>query len=59
MHARETRPHYHFKPLDVGRWLLWGLFAAVLALAPLPAEAVDELSLELICEPVPLGEDAP
>lgn len=29
------------------------------ALAPLPAEAVDELSLELICEPVPLGEDAP
>ena len=27
-------------------------------LAPLPAETVDELSLELICEPVPLGEDA-
>lgn len=28
-------------------------------LAPLPAEAVDDLSLELICEPVPLDEDAP
>jgi branched-chain amino acid transport system permease protein len=26
---------YRFRPWNVGRWLLWGLFAAVLALAPL------------------------
>jgi branched-chain amino acid transport system permease protein len=31
----EGRPHYHFKPLNVGRWLLWGLFAAMLAVAPM------------------------
>ena len=29
------RPHYHFKPLNVGRWILWGLFALVLGVAPL------------------------
>lgn len=32
--SHATRPHYRFKPWNVGRWLLWGLFAAVLALAP-------------------------
>ena len=26
---------YHFKPLNVGRWLLWSLFALVLLVAPL------------------------
>jgi branched-chain amino acid transport system permease protein len=26
---------FHFKPLNVGRWLIWGLFALVLAVAPL------------------------
>jgi len=26
---------YHFKPLNVGRWLVWGLFALLLAVAPL------------------------
>ena len=31
----ETRPHYRFKPWNVGRWVLWGLFALVLAVAPL------------------------
>lgn len=30
-----TRPHHHFKPLNVGRWIVWGLFALVLLLAPL------------------------
>ena len=30
----EGRPHYHFKPYNVGRWIVWGLFAAVLAVAP-------------------------
>ncbi len=29
-----TRPHYRFKPWNVGRWVLWGLFALVLAFAP-------------------------
>jgi branched-chain amino acid transport system permease protein len=27
--------YYEFKPLNVGRWLIWTLFAAVLLLAPL------------------------
>ena len=31
----ESRPHYHFKPLNVGRWVLWGLFALALLVAPL------------------------
>jgi branched-chain amino acid transport system permease protein len=26
---------YHFKPWNVGRWMLWGLYAVVLAVAPL------------------------
>jgi branched-chain amino acid transport system permease protein len=26
---------YHFKPYNVGRWIIWGLFAAALAVAPL------------------------
>ena len=26
---------YHFKPLNVGRWLVWGLFALLLLVAPL------------------------
>ena len=29
------KSHYEFKPLNVGRWLVWGLFALVLALIPL------------------------
>ncbi len=29
------RPAYHFKPWNVGRWVVWGLFAVVLAVAPL------------------------
>jgi len=27
--------YYEFKPLNIGRWLIWSLFALVLALAPL------------------------
>ena len=30
-----VRKHYHFKPYNVGRWVLWGLFAAVLFIAPM------------------------
>ncbi len=34
MSIDETRLAYHFKPLNVGRWLVWSLFALVLLLAP-------------------------
>ena len=27
--------YYQFAPLNIGRWLTWGLFALVLAVAPL------------------------
>ena len=27
--------YYEFKPLNVGRWLIWSLFALLMALAPL------------------------
>ena len=30
-----ARPHYHFKPYNVGRWLIWGGFALMLIVAPL------------------------
>jgi branched-chain amino acid transport system permease protein len=29
------KTHYEFKPLNIGRWLVWSLFAALLAVAPL------------------------
>jgi branched-chain amino acid transport system permease protein len=28
------KTHYEFKPLNIGRWLVWGLFALVLIAAP-------------------------
>ncbi len=31
----ESRPHFHFKPWNVGRALIWGLYATLLAVAPL------------------------
>ncbi|MBM3388654.1 MAG: branched-chain amino acid ABC transporter permease [Betaproteobacteria bacterium] len=31
----ETRAAVHFKPLNVGRWIVWGLFALLLIVAPL------------------------
>jgi branched-chain amino acid transport system permease protein len=34
-HTREARPHFHFRPWNVGRILTWGLFALALAVAPL------------------------
>jgi branched-chain amino acid transport system permease protein len=34
-HTRESRPHFHFKPWNVGRYLIWGSYALVLLLAPL------------------------
>ncbi len=29
------KTHYTFKPLNIGRWITWGLFALLLAVAPL------------------------
>ena len=29
-----TKTHYEFKPYNVARWIIWGLFALVLLLAP-------------------------
>jgi branched-chain amino acid transport system permease protein len=34
-HIHESRPHYHFKPYNVGRWVIWGLYALLLIAAPL------------------------
>jgi branched-chain amino acid transport system permease protein len=30
-----ARTHYEFKPWNVGRWVIWSLFALVMAIAPL------------------------
>ncbi|NJM44692.1 MAG: branched-chain amino acid ABC transporter permease, partial [Brachymonas sp.] len=30
-----TKTHYEFKPINVGRWVVWGLFALLLIVAPL------------------------
>jgi len=30
-----SKSHYEFAPINVGRWLVWGVFALVLALVPL------------------------
>ena len=30
-----SKTHYEFKPFNVGRWVVWGLFALVLVFAPL------------------------
>ncbi len=30
-----AKPYYEFKPYNVGRWVIWGLYALVLAFAPL------------------------
>lgn len=35
VHVRAQRAHYHFKPYNVGRWVVWGLFALALFVAPL------------------------
>ena len=35
-HAASSGAHsYHFKPYNVGRWIVWGLYALVLSIAPL------------------------
>lgn len=34
-HTRATLSHYHFKPWNVGRWLVWGIYALILVVAPL------------------------
>ncbi len=34
-HTPAHLPHYHFKPYNVGRWFVWGLYALILAVAPL------------------------
>ena len=33
--AHEGKARYRFRPLNVGRWVLWGLFALVLFVAPM------------------------
>jgi branched-chain amino acid transport system permease protein len=33
--ARTTSTHYEFKPINVGRWVVWSLFAVVLLVAPM------------------------
>ena len=43
--THESRPHYHFKPLNVGRWVLWGLFALMLLVAPMVFSANFQVSL--------------
>lgn len=30
-----SKSHYEFKPWNVGRWIIWGLFSLVMAVAPL------------------------
>lgn len=30
-----SKTHYEFKPYNVGRWIIWGFFAVVLAVSPL------------------------
>ncbi|MDP3083967.1 MAG: branched-chain amino acid ABC transporter permease [Rubrivivax sp.] len=34
-HIHETRAHFHFRPYNVSRWVIWGLYALVLGVAPL------------------------
>ncbi|MBQ0959670.1 branched-chain amino acid ABC transporter permease [Ideonella sp. 4Y11] len=34
-HTRESRPNFHFKPWNVGRILIWSLYALLLGVAPL------------------------
>ena len=34
-HIHESREPYHFKPFNIGRWLVWGLYALLLFGAPL------------------------
>ena len=31
----EGRPHYRFRPWNVGRWIVWGAYALILCVAPL------------------------
>jgi branched-chain amino acid transport system permease protein len=33
--AQQGAAYYRFQPHDIGRWIIWGLFALVLAVAPL------------------------
>jgi branched-chain amino acid transport system permease protein len=34
-HIQESRPHYRFRPHNVGRWIIWGGYALILGVAPL------------------------
>ena len=29
-----SKTHYEFKPWNVGRWIIWGLFALLMVVAP-------------------------
>jgi branched-chain amino acid transport system permease protein len=37
--------YYEFKPLNIGRWIIWGLFALVLLLAPMVFKSGFSISL--------------
>jgi hypothetical protein len=30
-----SKTHYEFKPLNVGRWVIWGVFSLLMMVAPL------------------------
>jgi branched-chain amino acid transport system permease protein len=44
-HIHENRPHYHFRPLNVGRYVIWGAFALLLIVAPMVFKGNFEVSL--------------
>lgn len=46
--TRQARPVYHFKPYNVGRWLVWGAYALVMLVAPLLWKS--SLSLTLLSQ---------
>ena len=46
--AQPARPVYHFKPYNVGRWLVWGAYALLMVVAPLLWKS--SLSLTLLSQ---------
>ena len=44
-HIHENRPHHHFKPINVGRYVIWGAFALLLVFAPMVFKGNFEISL--------------
>jgi len=42
---RAQQQHFHFKPYNVGRWIIWGFFGLLLLLAPLVFKSSHSQSL--------------